>query len=103
MADKENIDDSFVPNKSSVKQLKQFLREHIVPISGVKELLVKRAEGILSLGLVSREKLSEDDCKQASDRKTERFLTPLGENLPTPCSLKSGWTGDIECFPPFSD
>ena len=103
MAKNKGISDAFDPNKAKVSDLRIFLRDHNQPISGVKSVLIDRAKGVLDLDLPNVKRLRESDALSTEERHLERLISPLGENLPDPILLKSGWTEDMSQIPDFSN
>ena len=87
---------------ATVPQLKDFLRDKGVQISGNKSELIKRVQGVLHLGIESLKIVSERDIADGKVRETNKFLTPLGENLPRPHELSCNWSDNVELFPPFT-
>ncbi|ESO88647.1 hypothetical protein LOTGIDRAFT_165431 [Lottia gigantea] len=90
-------------DKLNVNELKSYLRDHGQYVSGVKSELIKRAKGT---DIFRQRPLSElvlEDRNFEERRNLERFVTPLGETLPHPSSLKQGWIDDCEQIPDFTN
>ena len=103
MANKETvtkeIDQPFHAQNSTTKQLKEFLKERGVQVSGTRSCLLKRVEGLL---LFETRKSRTAERSIDPEKNTTRFLTPLGENLPQPESL-CNWDKDLNKIPMFTD
>jgi len=94
----ENIDFT----KLTCAQLRQYLREYGLPVSGSKFELVERAKGCVKLGKKPLQTLRIEDENFASERSRDRLVTPLGEKLPEVKTL-SGWKDDITLIPDFTN
>lgn len=105
MADRGKENDCYLEDlaidKLNVSQLKDYLRLHHQYVTGKKINLVSRAKGIRKLGLndVNVDKRNSEVFER---RKCEKLITPLGEELPHPRTLKS-WTCNLIDIPDFSD
>lgn len=101
-SNKENKSDTNLDfDKCTVVQLKDYLRCRGEYVSGNKEELLKRAKGV---ELLKKRPLSEIQLSdQANDeqRRCERLVTPLGEKLPDPMTLKLGWSVEMKNIPHF--
>lgn len=86
-------------NKLKVPELKLFLRDHGLPVSGSKHELIERAIGANELGKKSIHELKKLDENFKRDRNLDRLVSPLGEKLPALSELKSGWIDDISSIP----
>ncbi|XP_045163375.2 uncharacterized protein LOC123527777 [Mercenaria mercenaria] len=89
-------------DKLNVSQLKDYLRFHNQYVSGKKNELVLRAKGVQKLGLNDLQQEQRNAEVNFEKRKTEKLVTPLGEKLPNPETLKT-WSNDLMEFPNFSD
>jgi hypothetical protein len=87
--------DSF--EKLTKKQLIEFLKKCRQPTFGNKPELIRRAKGAKELGLDN-----VDDADSAVALKA-KIITPLGENLPVPSQLTTGWLSDCEHFPDLTE
>ena len=99
---KENVCDKNLEfDKLTVVQLKNYLRSRGEYVSGNKEELLKRAKGaqLLNKKPLREIQLADQICDE--QRRVERFVTPLGEKLPDPKTLKTGWTSDLKVIPNF--
>ena len=87
----------------NVVGLKNYLRRHNQYVTGNKSELLERAIGIKKLQL--RDKYDQDsvDSRECVSRREEKLTTPLGEKLPDPLSLASGWISDVVDIPDFSE
>ena len=103
MADNKRITEPFDPEKATVNNLKVFLRDRGVQISGTKAVLIDRAKGALNLNLRTLRELNVQDTAETNQRNVQKLLTPLNETLPDPNSLVNGWTADIMAIPSLTD
>ncbi|KAK6186542.1 hypothetical protein SNE40_008562 [Patella caerulea] len=99
-----NENDKPEPNKIefdllTVTELKSYLRNRGEYVMGKKAELVKRAIGANSLKKRPLEELRLEDENRGHQRRLERFISPLGEVLPDPISLKDGWSTDTRHIP----
>ena len=90
-------------DKLNVSELKLYLRDHGQYVSGLKSELIKRAKGTDILRKRPLSELNLEDENFEKRRNLERFVSPLGEKLPHPSSLKHGWIDDCEQIPDFSN
>ena len=99
---KENVGDKNLDfDKLTVVQLKDYLRNRGEYVSGNKEELLKRAKGVQLLKKKPLSEIQLEDQINDEQRRCERLVTPLGERLPDPMTLKKGWTADIKSIPHF--
>lgn len=96
------ISGAFNPEKSSVKDLKRFLREHGEYVSGNKKELISRAKGCVQLGLKPLREIEENDEATDNHHLARRFTTSVGEELPHPTSL-NGWSREVENIPSITE
>ena len=75
----------------TVVELKRFLKDHGEYVSGTKAELVKRAKGTRELRKKTLNVLRTEDEFDANQQNFRRFMSPLGEKLPNPATLISGW------------
>ena len=73
MACNKGISDVFDPNKAKVSDLRIFLRDHNVPISVVKSVLIDKAKVLLDLDLPNVKRLQESDMLSTEEHHLERF------------------------------
>ncbi len=99
----ESKNQVFDPNKATVPELKDFLRDKGVPVSGLKLQLTQRALGVLTIGTESVKSVRNRDEVVEKQRYVDKYITPLGEILPPQTCLKTGWTDTLDALPPFSD
>ena len=96
---KENgkfIEDSDIDHLN-VSQLKDYLRRHHQYITGKKKDLILRAKGV---GKLEKNDLEPEQRETDEQRKTQKLVTPLGEKLPHPSTLKT-WSKDLSDVPEF--
>ena len=99
---KENVGDKNLDfDKLTVVQLKDYLRNRGEYVSGNKEELLKRAKGVQLLKKKPLSEIQLEDQINDEQRRCERLVTPLGEKLPDPMTLKKGWTADVKSIPHF--
>lgn len=103
MAEYKVLSDAFSLEKATVNDLKRFLRDRGIPVTGTKAVLIDRAKGALNLRLRTLKDISQQDDNDSKQRTVEKLQTPLGEKLPNPIELKQGWTNDYMKIPPFTD
>lgn len=101
MDDKKEISEAFNPETAKVKELKRFLRDHSQHVTGTKDVLISRAKGVIDLDLTTLNIQCENDDESARLRNLQKFVTPLGEDIPNPEVLKSNWSADILKIPEF--
>ena len=87
MADNKRITEPFDPEKATVNNLRVFIRDRGVQISGTKAVLIDRAKGALNLNLRTLRELNVQDTAETNQRNVQKLLTPLNETLPDPNSL----------------
>ena len=98
---KENgkfIEDSDIDHLN-VSQLKDYLRRHHQYITGKKKDLILRAKGV---GKLEKNDLEPEQRETDEQRKTQKLVTPLGEKLSHPSTLKT-WSKDLFDVPEFKD
>ena len=78
-------------------QLVQYLKQCRQPTFGNKAELIERAIGAKALGLDKQTHGNKENVLK------EKVVTPLGENLPIPSDLKTGWMSDCQQFPDLTD
>ncbi|XP_033745803.1 uncharacterized protein LOC117331294 [Pecten maximus] len=84
----------------TVQELKSFLRQHDQPVSGRSTELKERAKGVLKLGIRRKDILQREDERQSTLYQARKFVSPLGEILPHPSTLKN-WTDNVRQIPVF--
>jgi len=88
---KKGISEAFNPETAKVKDLKRFLRDHSQHVTGTKDVLISRAKGVIDLDLKPVNIQCENDDESARLRNLQKFVTPLGEDIPNPELLKSNF------------
>ncbi|XP_041376830.1 uncharacterized protein LOC121389299 [Gigantopelta aegis] len=101
MADKA-FTQAFNSDVANVRELKTFLRDRGEQVSGNKPELVRRAKGVLDLGLKPLKVIQQTDKENAGHREVTKFKTPLGEILPDPSRLPN-WLDSLNDVPNFTD
>ena len=99
----KGIDEACDLEKLTVRDLRQYLREREAQVSGTKAELLQRATGVQSIGNRTLRELAENDALDSTLRNEQKFTTSLGEKLPEPWTIKTGWTSDSEKFPPVQE
>ncbi|XP_033744326.1 uncharacterized protein LOC117330213 [Pecten maximus] len=87
-------------DRFTVQELKSFLRQHDQPVSGRSAELKERAKGVLNLGIRRKDILQREDERQSTIYQARKFVSPLGEILPHPSTLKN-WTDNVRQIPMF--
>ncbi|XP_053391673.1 uncharacterized protein LOC123543053, partial [Mercenaria mercenaria] len=90
-------------DKAKVCDLRQYLRQRGLPVSGSKHELIQRAKGADEIGKRTLEETRIADENFAAVRRENRLVSPLGESLPEHSTLKSGWTRDVTQIPQFTN
>jgi hypothetical protein len=93
----------FDVDKANVTQLRSFLRDHGLHVSGSKYELILRAKGALDLGKLPLQEIRIHDENEKTKRQIEKLISPLGEKLPEISLLQSGWSKDVELIPAFRE
>ncbi|XP_052759884.1 uncharacterized protein LOC128246165 [Mya arenaria] len=81
-----------------VVDLKRYLANRKLNVSGLKCELIERIKGAYRLSITDKRVLEERDREERERRATERFILPCGEGLPPPSTLKA-WKSTIDLFP----
>jgi len=92
MADSRSDDENLPPllrsplliDKTNVKELKEFLRQHRQPVDGRSQQLKERAKDVIAMGISSNEILKQQDKRDSERQEARRFVSPLREILPHP-------------------
>ena len=86
-----------------VADLRIFLRERGLPVSGSKPDLIRRAKGSLELGTKPLSEVAAADAHFDRKVSVEKAVTPLGERLPPVNEMRAGWSGNLDKLPSFTD
>ncbi|XP_052806542.1 uncharacterized protein LOC128235787 [Mya arenaria] len=81
-----------------VVDLKRYLANRKLNVSGLKCELIERIKGAYRLSITDKRVLEERDREERERRATERFILPCGEGVPPPSTLKA-WKSTIDLFP----
>ncbi|KAH3748206.1 hypothetical protein DPMN_182644 [Dreissena polymorpha] len=99
MASNKGFNEAFNPDKCKVRDLRNFLQDHGEFISGNKTELIARAKGAIAIGVKPLKEVLTSDKENGHHRNIDKFITPLGEELPDPMLLKANWTSSVDEIP----
>ena len=102
MASNKGISEAYDIEKTKVCDLRQYLKNHGLPVSCSKYELQRRVKSACEMGRKPLSVIENEDLESDEARRLERLITPFGEDLPEPTLLKTGWTNDVQQIPSFT-
>jgi hypothetical protein len=86
-------------SKFKVDDLKSYLRDRALNLSGDKRCLAKKVFGACKLQIPKAATELEDEIKKNEEKKEKLCLEDGIIKLPQPCCLKAGWVAGSSHFP----